>query len=132
MTVTGVDDRRRRGGALHCRDGPRRPAAIRTERLKSFDVSVTNTDKRHGERHGDADGGPTTTEGGGTGDVSPIVLTSQPTANVTVPASLSSNTAEAMESVEASVHQRELEHAPDRDGHRCRRFIVDSCCRPRS
>ena len=87
--------------------------------VNAADVAVTNTDN-------DASGitvtpisGLTTTEAGGTATFT-VVLTTQPTADVTIGLS-SSDTTEGTVSGEPHLHDRQLEHRADRDRDRRQR-----------
>ena len=91
MTVTGVDDRGRRRCRLHDRDrGDQRRRDLR-RRSTPADVAVTNTDNDAAGITVTPTSGLVTTEAGGTATFT-VVLTTQPTADVTIGLSSSDTT----------------------------------------
>ena len=123
VTVTGVDDAIADGiqpYTIVLVTGDERRPGVRRAWIPD-DVASLNIDNDSAGYLRHADVGPQTTEAGGTDHVHRRAPDSQPTADVTIAASSSSDTTEAHgERRLADVHAGELERAADRDGHRRR------------
>ena len=88
--------------------------------LDTADVSVTNTDNDSAGVSVSAISGDT--DESGTTATFTVVLTSQPSDDVTIDISSGDPSEGTVDQPEPlDLHQRQLVRAPDRDGHRCRR-----------
>ena len=94
-------------------------------------MTVTNTDNDACGHHGDADDGLTTTEAGGTATFT-VVLTTQPTADVTIGLSSSDPTEGTVAPASLTFTAGELERGADGDGDGRRRRLDDGDIATRS
>ena len=122
VTVTGVNDALDDGDiAYTIVTAAATSADALYNGINAADVAVTNTDNDAAGITVTPTSGLTTTEAGGTATFT-VVLTTQPTADVTIGLSTSDITEGTVSPREPDVHARELEHAADRDRHRRRRL----------
>ena len=112
VTVTGVDDGLDDGdvGLQHRHRGRDQRATATTTGSTPADVAVTNTDNDTAGITVTPTGGLTTTEAGGTATFT-VVLTQQPTADVTVGLSAPATRPKARSARVADLHGGQLEHA---------------------
>ena len=121
VTVTGVDDTLDDGDvAYSIVTAAATSADAIYNGINAADVAVTNTDNDAAGITVTPTSGLTTTEAGGTATFT-VVLTTQPTADVTIGLSTSDTTEGTVAPASAHVHERQLEHAADRHRDRRRR-----------
>ena len=121
VTVTGVDDAIADGDIAYT---ILTAAAVSTDGnyngFDAADVSVTNTDNDTAGITVSPTSGLTTTEAGGTATFT-VVLTSQPTADVTIALSSSDLSEGTVGPASLTLYRCQLERGPDGDRHRRRR-----------
>ena len=122
VTVTGVNDALDDGDiAYTIVTAAATSADALYNGINAADVAVTNTDNDAAGITVTPTSGLTTTEAGGTATFT-VVLTTQPTADVTIGLSTERCHRRRGQSREPHVHARELEHAADRHHHRRQRL----------